>query len=156
MAPKEKERDWDKELAEVDRLLNKLPSVQEEKAAQAAAARRAAPDHGGGRAQELSDVASSRQWLGTWARMVLSYALGIAMFSWPYSHACGARLFVYLGGVGVVIIAGVWSSLSSWKRRLGLAHLFSQGLVMWGLWLALREILPRVGYAKDVATWFCP
>ena len=59
-------------------------------------------------------------------------------------------------GVLVVIVAGVWSSLSSWKRRLGVAHILSQGLVIWGLVLAAREILPRVGYAKQAATWFCP
>jgi hypothetical protein len=152
VAKKEQDRDWDKELREVDRLLNQLPTHREEQAAAASAAKRApaAPTAADG------GKASSGQWLGTWARVGLGVLLGIGMTQWPYTHGCGLRLFIYMGGVLTVIVAGVWSSLSSWNRRLGLAHLFSQGLVIWGLILAAREILPRIGYAKAAATWFCP
>jgi len=149
---KEQERDWDRELAEVDRLLNQLPTHREEKAAAAAASRRAPTGQGG----QAPAATSSRQWIGTWARVGLGLLIGIGMTQWPYTHGCGFKLFVYLGGVTTVIVAGMWSSLSSWKRRLGVAHLLSQGLVIWGLVLAAREILPRVGYAKEAATWFCP
>jgi hypothetical protein len=75
---------------------------------------------------------------------------------WPYSHGCGFKLLFYLVGVLAVVVAGVWSGLSSWKRRMGLAHVLSQLLVIWGLVLAAAVVLPRVGYAKDTATWFCP
>jgi hypothetical protein len=151
VAKKEQERDWDKELAEVDRLLNQLPSHREEQQVAAAAAKRpqiapgagAAPDQGGSR-------------LGTWARVALGLLVGIGMPLWPYEHGCGLKLFLYLGGVLTVVVAGVWSSLSSWKRRMGVAHVLSQLLVIWGLVLAARVVLPRVGYAKDPATWFCP
>jgi hypothetical protein len=151
VAKKEQPRDWDKELAEVDRLLNQLPTHREEQAAAAPAAKRsptapAAPAGG----------ASSGEWLGTWARVGLGVLLGLAMPLWPYDHSCGIKLFIYLAGVLTVIVAGVWSGLSSWKRRLGLAHIISQGLLIWGLVLAAREILPRVHYAKAPATWFCP
>jgi hypothetical protein len=78
------------------------------------------------------------------------------MTQWPYPHGCGLRLIFYLVGVLVVLVAGFWSSLSSWKRRLGLAHILSQLLIIWGLVLAGREVLPRVGYAKMEAPWFCP
>ena len=149
---KNQERDWDKELAEVDRLLNQLPSHREEQVA-AQAAKRAqpaarpggvsAPDGGGGR-------------IGTWARVGLGMLLGIGMPLWPYDHTCGVKLFVYLGGVLTVVVAGVWSSLSSWKRRMGTAHLLSQLLVIWGLVLTAEVLLPRFGYAKSPATWFCP
>jgi hypothetical protein len=147
---KNQERDWDKELAEVDRLLNQLPSHREEQLS-AQASKRAqpaarsggpAPDPGGGR-------------IGTWARVGLGLLLGIGMPLWPYDHACGIKLFLYFGGVLTVIVAGVWSSLSSWKRRMGRAHLLSQLLVIWGLVLAAEVILPRWGYAKEAATWFC-
>jgi hypothetical protein len=150
---KGQDRDWDKELAEVDRLLNQLPTHQADHAAAAAAAakRPAAPAGAGAR-----QAASGRQWLGTWARVALGLLIGIGMTQWPYTHGCGLKLFVYLGGVLTVVVAGVWSSLSSWQRRLGAAHVLSQGLVIWGLILAAREILPRIGYAKDAATWFCP
>jgi hypothetical protein len=148
---KNQERDWDKELAEVDRLLNQLPSHRDEQmAAQASkraqpAARPAtsAPDPGGGR-------------IGTWARVGLGLLLGIGMPLWPYDHACGIKLFIYLGGVLTVVVAGVWSSMSSWKRRMGTAHLISQLLVIWGLVLTAGVLLPRMGYAKTPATWFCP
>ena len=148
---KNQERDWDKELAEVDRLLNQLPSHREEQvAAQQAkraqpAARPAAgaPDAGGGR-------------IGTWARVGLGLLLGIGMPLWPYDHACGVKLFLYFGGVLVVVAAGVWSSLSSWKRRMGTAHVLSQLLVIWGLVLTAAVILPRTHFAKVPATWFCP
>jgi hypothetical protein len=151
VAKKDQERDWDKELAEVDRLLNQLPSHREEQEAAAGAARRAPPALGPGSAAPTP----AGHPLGTWARVGLGLILGIAMTQWPYTHGCGVKLFLYLGGVLTVIVAGLWSGLSSWKRRMGLAHVFSQGLVIWGLILAAREILPRVGYAKEVATWFC-
>ena len=148
---KNQERDWDKELAEVDRLLNQLPSHREDQVA-AQASKRAqpaarpgtsAPDLGGGR-------------IGTWARVGLGLLLGIGMPLWPYDYACGIKLFIYLGGVLTVVVAGVWSSLSSWKRRMGTAHLISQLLVIWGLVLTAEVVLPRFGYAKTPATWFCP
>ena len=149
---KNQERDWDKELAEVDRLLNQLPSHREEQVAAQAAKRAqpsvrpgaAPPDQGGGGR------------IGTWARVALGLLLGIGMPLWPYDHGCGIKLFIYLGGVLTVVVAGVWSSLSSWKRRMGTAHLISQLLVIWGLVLTAQVVLPRTGYAKAPATWFCP
>jgi len=149
---KNQERDWDKELAEVDRLLNQLPSHREEQVAAQAAKR--APPAGRGAAGAAPEVGGGR--IGTWARVGLGLALGIGMPLWPYDHACGFKLFLYFGGVLTVVVAGVWSSLSSWKRRMGLAHLLSQLLVIWGLALTAAVVLPRTGYAKHAATWFCP
>jgi hypothetical protein len=151
----EKERDWDRELAEVDRLLNQLPTHQAEQAA-AAAAKRTPTAPSAAASAAATSKASSRAWLGTWARVGLGLLIGIGMTQWPYTHGCGSRLFIYLGGVFTVVVAGVWSGLSSWKRQFGLAHILSQGLVIWGLVLAAREVLPRIGYAKEAATWFCP
>ncbi len=150
MAKKDQPRDWDKELAEVDRLLNQLPTHREEQQA-AASAKRPQIAPAAGAAQ---DGGGSR--LGTWARVALGLLIGIGMPLWPYDHGCGIKLFLYLGGVATVVVAGVWSGLSSWKRRMGAAHLLSQLLVIWGLVLAARVVLPRVGYAKEAATWFCP
>lgn len=150
MAKKDQPRDWDKELAEVDRLLNQLPTHREEQQA-AAAPKRSPAAVPAGAAQEGG---GSR--LGTWARVALGLLVGIGMPLWPYDHGCGIKLFLYLGGVVTVVVAGVWSGLSSWKRRMGVAHVLSQLLVIWGLVLAARVVLPRVGYAKEAATWFCP
>src|SRR5438067_11696808 len=103
-----------------------------------------------------SDVCSS-DLIGTWAKVALGVlvGIGIAPGVWPYSHGCGLRLIFYLLGVTTVVAAGVWASLSSWKRRLGAAHVLSQGLIIWGILLLTREVLPRVG-ANAAAVWLCP
>ena len=150
---KNQERDWDKELAEVDRLLNQLPSHREEQVA-AQSAKRAQPATRPAAGAPEASTSGGR--IGTWARVGLGLALGIGMPLWPYDHACGIKLFLYFGGVLTVVVAGVWSSLSSWKRRMGTAHLMSQLLVIWGLVLTAQVVLPRVGYTKVPATWFCP
>jgi hypothetical protein len=150
----EKDRDWDKEMAEVDRLLKRLPDADPTlgrgeptvRKPAVAAAVRAHPD----------GPPASGAWLGTWARVILGLLVGVGMTQWPYTHGCGLRLSFYLIGVGAVLAAGVWSGVSSWKRRLGVAHLLSQGLIIWGLVLAAREVLPRIGYAKVEAPWLCP
>ncbi len=128
MADREKERDWDKEMAEVDRLLKKLPD------------------------------ADPREWLGTWAKVGLGVLVGIGVAPgvWPYSHGCGLRLIFYLLGVTTVVAAGLWASVASWRRRLGFAHVVSQVLIVWGILLLTREVLPRIGSADAAALWLCP
>jgi len=157
VADKPKERDWDKELREVDRLIAKnLPQADPSLGRNApvphaahGAPAQASPGHAlpAGRA-------SAGQWLGTWVRVGLGLLIGIGMTQWPYAHACGPRLMFYLLGVAAVITTGVWSSLSSWRRRLGVAHVLSQLLIVWGVLLAADVFVPRVG-AKAVATWLC-
>jgi hypothetical protein len=156
VAGSDKEHDWDKEMAEVDRLLQKLPYADPEPGAGAApTVRKPAVVVGGAGAGAAAPRAADGGRLGTWARVGLGLLVGIGMTQWPYTHGCGLRLLFYSLGVVTVIAAGTWSSLSSWKRRLGVAHLLSQGLIVWGLVLAAREVLPRVGYAKAAATWLC-
>ena len=150
----DRDRDWDKELAEVDRLLNHLPGHQPPPAPVRPAG--GSPPGGRAPAAQGSRAISTREWLGTWIRVGLGLLVGIGMTQWPYTHGCGLKLGFYLLGVGAVLAAGVWSSISSWRRHLGWAHLLSQGLVIWGLTLAAREILPRVHYAREIATWMCP
>ena len=81
--------------------------------------------------------------------------IGVAPGVWPYTHGCGLHLIFYLAGLTTVIAAGLWSSISSWKRRLGVAHVISQVLIIWGILLLTREVLPRVG-ARATAVWICP
>jgi hypothetical protein len=78
------------------------------------------------------------------------------MTQWPYSHGCGIKLFLYLGAAGLVVVAGLWGAISSWRRRMGLAHSFALIVVLTGLVLVAREVLPRVGYARQASTWICP
>jgi hypothetical protein len=159
--PDEKPRDWDKELAEVDRLLAKLPhadpTLGRGKPGPAPAAG-AKPAAGAGPAALPSPRPTSviNSPLGVWVRVGLGLAIGVAMTQWPYSHVCGLKLMFYLIGVGTVLTAGVWGAISSWRRRMGLPHILSIGLLLWGLTLMAGVVLPRTGYAKTPATWFCP
>jgi hypothetical protein len=142
-------RDWDKELADIDKAISRLPSQGPAPAARGGApvtAPRAAEVPAGGRLATFT----------TWLRVILGLTLAIGITQWPYPSACGFNLAVYLGAIGAVTVAGLWSSISSWRRRLGLAHTLSLLVLLWGLVLAAREVLPRTGYAKHVRTWTCP
>lgn len=139
----EQPRDWDRELAEIDKVMARTP-VQPDPTA---VSRTTAPavESTGGRMAALT----------TWLRVTLGLLLAVGITQWPYASACGLNLVVYLGAIATVIVAGVWSGLSSWQRRLGLAHFLSMAVLLWGLVLAAREVLPRVGYAKAARTWSC-
>ena len=159
MAGKEKDfkdRDWDREMREVDKLLAKLPEADPTLGRGAPTVPRAYPAPYATPTSHPAAPAGPASRLATWIRVGLGVALGIGMLVWPYSHVCGLKLIFYTIGAGTVVVAGVWSGVSSWKRRMGFAHLLSLGLVMWGLALAAGVILPRIGYANQSATWFCP
>ena len=158
MAGKEKDfkdRDWDREMREVDKLLAKLPEADPTLGRAAPTVPRAYPVQGIATPHPTAPAGPASR-LATWIRVGLGVALGIGMLVWPYSHVCGARLLFYMIGAGTVIVAGLWTSVSSWKRRMGFAHILSLGLLAWGLILAAGVILPRVGYANQAAVWFCP
>ncbi len=156
MAGTEKERDWDKEMAEVDRLLKKLPE------ADPTLGRGSGGSGGSGSAPTVKKPVvvpgGMPTALGTWAKVALGMlvGIGIAPGVWPYSHGCGLRLIFYLVGVTAVIAAGLWASVSSWKRRLGVAHAVAQALIIWGAVLVTREVLPRIGSANATTLWLCP
>jgi hypothetical protein len=155
-------RDWDKELAKVDKQLAALSDdallgptpVQ-------LPGRPAAPPGAGQRvsAGSAGDVRPTTSW-GVYARLTLSVALGVGMVLWPYPARCGAGLAGYLAAVLVVVTSGVWSSVWTWRHRASHAHTLSLLIILWGLILGSIEILPRVGYAKPdaghPATWACP
>jgi hypothetical protein len=146
-------RDWDKELAQIDKLIASGKTEPPPLASKPVRAREAAPAPGeaGG-----SRIAGWRHTpFFTWVRLLLALGLGIGMTQWPYTHGCGFPLDAYLVGVGTVIVASFWTMLSSWKSRSGLAHFLSIALLFWGTALAAREILPRIGYARQRASWTC-
>ena len=156
---KEKERDWDREMREVDKLLAKLPEADPalgRGVPTVPVSPRAAGAPGVGAPGAVHPgPARGRAWLSTWLRVGLGLALAVGMLAWPYTHACGLKLVFYLIGATTVTVAGVWSALTSWKRRLGVAHALSIVLIIWGLALAGRQILPRV-YGKQPIPFFCP
>jgi len=155
----EKGRDWDKEMAEVDRLLKKLPAA-EPTLGRPSGGEPTVRKPAAAPASRWSDgtaAPSARERVGTWAKVALGLlvAIGVAPGVWPYSHGCGLRLIFYLLGVTTVVAAGLWASISSWKRRLGVAHVVSQILIVWGILLMTREVLPRLG-PKAEPLWLCP
>src|SRR5438094_2315153 len=106
-------------MKEVDKLLSKLPAADPYLAGAptvrkpAAHAPHGPPGAAPSRAQER---------LGTWLRVGLGVLLALGMAAWPYSHQCGLRLIFYMIGVTNVVVAGVWSAISSWTLPLGLAY----------------------------------
>lgn len=158
MSPGDQPRDWDKELAQIDKLIaagagdapasapaRQRASVPADQRATAPARSPAGPGEGVGR----------RARLFTWLRVVLGVLLGAGLTQWPYAKGCGLPLFGYLGGVAALVAVALSAMASSWKSRSGFAHVLSVGLLFWGSTLAALEVLPRIGYAKQQAAWLC-
>lgn len=151
-------RDWDKEMAEIDRLMAAdkpaaLPSGGGAPANAPARRESAAPSapSGGGAAP-----ARRRDLVGVWLKVLLGALGGAALFYWPYGKSCGTFLYAYLLGVAAVTAAGLWAMRGAWTHRRGLAHVAGLLVFLLGLGLAAAEILPRVGYAAVAHTWTCP
>ncbi len=142
----ERPRDWDKELAKIDR---QLESMSDQQLLPSAGAKTPAAK------AEVAAVQRSTSTFGVFARLVLAVAVAVGMLFWPYDARCGFGLAGYLGAVTVVVVAGTWSAVWTWRHRTGRAHTLSLLLILWGLVLGTMEILPRIGYAKTAATWLC-
>ncbi|HSE26903.1 MAG TPA: hypothetical protein VLA95_01640 [Gemmatimonadales bacterium] len=149
----EQPRNWDKELADIDKLIEAGPPALP------------APPQTGGRKDGASapPLPTSRPpvvptrggaWR-SWAKAGLGALLAVAMTQWPYAHRCGLGAVLYLGAAGVVVLAGLWSAVSSWRRHAAGAHVLSLGVILAGLVLTALEVAPRVGYAKVDLPWMC-
>ena len=141
---------------EVDRLLASLRGVGREP--------EPAPSSPGGTpARRRTYVGGSRtlhpstrrERVALWVEVVLGILLGAAMTQWPYGHACDLPLAAYLGAVTTVLLAAGWVTLASWRLHSGAAHILSLALLFWGTLLTAAQLLPRVGYAAERATWSC-
>lgn len=143
-------KDWDSELKKIDRMME---GASDEALLPAKSAK--TPQ---ARAEAIA-VQKGTSTLGVMARLVLAVALGVGMLFWPYDAKCGVGLAGYLASVGVLIGAGVWSSIWTWRHRSSRGHILSLLLILWGGVLGAIEIFPRVGYAKPDplrAGWSCP
>ncbi|HTO73882.1 MAG TPA: hypothetical protein VMJ30_08680 [Gemmatimonadales bacterium] len=141
------DRDWDKELAAIDKVMARPAAAPGKPAVQGS---------GGAVAAPAAAPIGRRAALFTWVRVGLAVAVAAGMTQWPYLHNCGTSLFIYLGAVATVVVAGLWSSITSWQRRMGWAHAIALGVTLWGLILGAQAILPRIGYARIAAHWWCP
>jgi hypothetical protein len=139
-------KDWDKELAKIDKQLESVSDAQlfpEKKDASPAQ-----------KAQVVGDRAAAASWPAI-LRLSLSVALGIGILFWPYANRCGIGLAGYLIAVIAVAASGIWSAVWTWRHRAARAHILSGLLIGWGLILGATEVLPRIGYAKQALMWSC-
>jgi hypothetical protein len=118
-------RDWDKEMAKIDKQLESVSDAQ------------MFPEKKGAAPAQKAQVAADRETTKSWPailRLAISVALGVGILFWPYATRCGFGLTGYL-----VAVTAVLSIL----------------LLAWGLVLGATEILPRIGYAKQPLPWSC-
>ena len=143
-------RDWNKELAKIDRQLESLSDEA------LLPAKTASTPMAKAEAVEKQRTTST---FGVMARLTLAVALGVGIYFWPYAARCGPGLFAYLAAVGVVMGAGIWTSIWTWRHRSARGHLLSLLVILWGGVLGAQEILPRLGYAIPTeahpSTWMC-
>ncbi|MDQ2664830.1 MAG: hypothetical protein M3Z05_02365 [Gemmatimonadota bacterium] len=142
---------WDAELKKIDKQLESMSD-----SALIPAAPKSAPP--AAKAAVAAERASTRTWPAL-LRLALATALAIGILFWPYPSQCGVGLAGYLVAVAGVAVAGLWSSVWTWRHRTARAHVLSLMLVAWGIVLGALEILPRSGYARADTTrpagWVC-
>lgn len=90
-----------------------------------------------------------------WGRVALAAGFAAAVAEYQYTRNCGWMLGLYLAVVALVMIAGAWGSIVSWRGRNLPAHVLSLIVVFWGIVLAAEQVLPRIGYAASDAFWAC-
>jgi hypothetical protein len=139
-------RDWDKELAAIDKVMAKGGGAPSSVPAQRG---------GGGAVAAPGRALSRRTTLTTWVRAALGILVAVAVLQWPYAHRCGLGLILYLGSAATVAVAGAWTMIVSWNRRQGWAHLVGLGVFLGGLGLVATVLLPRLGYTATLLPWLC-
>jgi hypothetical protein len=136
----EQPRDWDKELANIDRAIAKQQSSPPSSAPPVT------PTPG-----------PRRRFVAlAWFWTVVATVLALALLLWPYDKTCGIRLIFFLGAAVLALVMGVLGAFTSWAHRQGLPMLLSLLVILWAGIMAAREILPRTGYAKHAMDWTCP
>jgi hypothetical protein len=149
------DRNWEAELAKIDKQLASISDDQlvAEKRAAATAKPQGmplAPLPAGKAAAPVSvstpTTAGRGQWRG-WLQVTIAAAAAVGLFFWPWPSNCGVPLYGFVAASGFVALLGAWSAVGSWKHRLGIAHIISLLVVATGILMGAREVLPRVGYA---------
>jgi hypothetical protein len=160
------DRDWEKELAKIDKQLGSLsdeqllgPAPGQVPAAKQLPPAKAAKAPKASSAPVVTGEPTPTKAWAVYARLTISVALGVGMLFWPYLARCGPGLAGYLAAVAAVVGSGIWSAVWTWRHRAPKAHALSLLLILWGLVLGSMEVLPRIGYAKPdlrhPAAWAC-
>lgn len=149
-------RDWDKEMAEIDKLLatGKPPAVPGTPATPLREGQPKAPVPVA--QQRPATVTRGRDKVGIWFRTLLGAAGAVALPFWPYGKTCGMMLYLYLLGTLAVIAAGIWAMRGAWVHRRGMAHIGGLLVLLAGLSLATVEIIHRTSFAAGRLGWICP
>lgn len=146
------DRDWEKELAEIDRRIASSPeaAAAPTPAAPAAVVRKGAPDRPPVGGTPPIVASPKRTWktnAGLAIRVLLAGVLMACVIVWPYETRCGVGLGAYLGVIAVTALASLWTSVAAWKHRTAMLHVLGLAMLMASGVYAAREVLPRVGYA---------
>ncbi len=157
------QRDWDRELAKIDKQLASipddelLPPVTPVAPAGTGMPRGVAPPVRGTPSAAVAPSSKARWW--AFAKLGLALVAGVGIWFWPWAARCGLPLAGLVGAGALVTLVGVWSASGTWKHRMGRAHLLSLLVIVSGVVLVAREVLPRVGYAYESfdrpARWTC-
>jgi hypothetical protein len=142
-------RDWDKEMAEIDKAIERSGGPADA---------RDVPALPPGRAPAVPSArpgARPQSVAVTWFWTALAVTLAFALPLWPYDRGCGLRLGFFLGATGITLLAAFLGALASWTNRRGIAHVLSLLVLVWAAVIGAREILPRTGYARESRTWLC-
>ena len=146
-------RNWDKELADIDRAIEKQGPAPQGAPPALPPAGAPAP----ARVPPTAEPAAARGSVAMpWFWVALAVLLAAALPLWPYGRSCGLQLFFYLGAAALALLAGATAAVQSWRTRRGLAHLVSLLVVVLAGVMAAREVLPRIGYAAQSLSWLCP
>jgi hypothetical protein len=147
-------RDWDKELADIDRVIQKHGAAPSSGSPALPPAATSAPT---ARVPSAAEPTLARGSIAmTWFWVALAVLLAAALPLWPYGKGCGLQLFFYLGAATLALLAGTAGAVNSWRSRSGLAHVISLVVVVFAGVMGAREVLPRTGYAAEAQTWLCP
>ncbi|MGH7524444.1 MAG: hypothetical protein ACREK8_09065 [Gemmatimonadales bacterium] len=151
-------RDWDKEMAEIDKIIASGKTPVTPAAAPAALPAGSQPARSAPVAASASASVQTRgrDKVGVWFRTLLGAAGAAALPFWPYGKTCGTMLFLYLLGTLGVSAAGIWAMRGAWIHRRGVAHIGGLLVLITGLALAGIEIMHRTGPAAGRLSWICP
>jgi cation transport ATPase len=158
------DRDWDKELADIDRLIGSTPPEEPRAPAVAKPASRVAAT-APARAPApptAAPAAPRRRWtaiVGLLARLLVVAVLLAGVVVWPYETRCGAWLAAYLATIAATALGAVWTAVAAWRHRAAFVHVLSLGVLATAIVYGAIEVLPRVGYAMPdpahPAMWAC-
>ncbi|HET9064743.1 MAG TPA: hypothetical protein VFN22_02830 [Gemmatimonadales bacterium] len=151
------DRDWDREMAKIDRLMGKeppspSPAPRLPGASNVAATTRATERNTSG---PVANVPVAGGGLRVWLTTLLGPVGVAALVMWPYGTTCGTWLWVYLLGVLAVFGASLMAMRAAWQHRRPMAMAVGVLTLIAALGLAAMIVLPRVGYAAASLTWTC-